>query len=269
MEILIATLVVGTIGLLIGVALVAAGAFFHVEVDEREAAVRANLPGNNCGACGYAGCDALAAAIVSGSAPANACPICSADAAQAIGAVMGVSVSAAQRRVAHVHCSGSCAKSPAQVSYVGIADCRAAALAGLSPSACSYGCMGFGSCAKACPQDAIVMVDGLARVRSADCVGCGLCVDTCPQGLISLIPDGVFSVRCSSHDKGPAVKKVCTAGCIGCGLCVKQCEYGAITLDNNLAHIDPDKCTGCGKCAEKCPVKVIHAYSAPTAISAP
>lgn len=268
MEILIATLVVGLIGLLIGITLVGAGAFFHVEVDERESAVRAELPGNNCGACGYAGCDALAAAIVNGSAPVNACPICSADATGAIGEIMGVSVSAAQRRVARVHCSGDCVKSPAKVGYVGIQDCRAAALAGLSPSACAYGCLGFGTCAKTCPQDAISMVDGLARVRPAACVGCGLCVSACPQGLISLVPAGVFSVSCSSHDKGPAVKKVCAAGCIGCGLCVKQCEYGAVTLENNLAVIDPDKCTGCGKCAEKCPVKVILPVATPVAISA-
>lgn len=267
MEILIATLVVGIIGLLIGIALVAAGAIFHVEVDERVAAVRLELPGNNCGACGYAGCDALAAAIAAGDAPANACPVCSASATEAIGAIMGVSVTAGKRRVAHVHCSGDCVKSPAKVDYVGIKDCRAAALAGLSPSACAYGCLGFGSCVKVCPQDAISMVDGLARVSPAACVGCGLCVETCPQGLISLVPAGVLSVGCSSHDKGPAVKKVCAAGCIGCGLCVKQCEYGAVTLENNLARIDPDKCTGCGKCAEKCPVKVITSVL-PAAVSA-
>ena len=64
-------------------------------------------------------------------------------------------------------------------------------------------------------------------------------------------------MSCSSHDKGPAVRKVCTAGCIGCGLCVKQCQFGAVTMENNLARIDPDKCTGCGACAQKCPAKVI------------
>ncbi len=47
MEIVTATLVVGVIGF----ALVFARQKFHVEVDEREAAVRSALPGNNCGAC--------------------------------------------------------------------------------------------------------------------------------------------------------------------------------------------------------------------------
>ena len=73
--ILIATLVVGIVGLVIGVALVFAGKKFYVEVDEREVLVRECLPGNNCGACGYPGCDGVAAAIVAGNAPANACPV--------------------------------------------------------------------------------------------------------------------------------------------------------------------------------------------------
>ena len=83
--ILIATLVVGIVGLVIGVALVFAGKKFYVEVDERETQIRACLPGNNCGACGYAGCDAVAGAIVKGEVPVNACPVASADAVAKIG----------------------------------------------------------------------------------------------------------------------------------------------------------------------------------------
>ena len=80
--IVIATLIVGVIGLLIGAALVAAGKKFYVEVDVREARVRACLPGNNCGGCGQAGCDAAAAAIVSGEADVNVCPVCNEKAIQ-------------------------------------------------------------------------------------------------------------------------------------------------------------------------------------------
>ena len=57
-EIIITTVVIGVIGLIIGIALVAAGKKFYVAVDEKAIAVRECLPGNNCGACGYAGCDA-------------------------------------------------------------------------------------------------------------------------------------------------------------------------------------------------------------------
>ena len=89
-EIIITTVVIGVIGLIIGIALVAAGKKFYVAVDEKAIAVRECLPGNNCGACGYAGCDAVAAVIAAGDAPANACPVCSADAVAKIGGIMGV-----------------------------------------------------------------------------------------------------------------------------------------------------------------------------------
>ena len=72
--ILITTAVITVIGLIVGAGLVFTGKKFAVEVDEREAAVRELLPGNNCGACGFAGCDALAEAIAKGEAPAHGCP---------------------------------------------------------------------------------------------------------------------------------------------------------------------------------------------------
>ncbi len=258
MDILIATVIVGVIGLLIGIALVGAGKKFYVEVDERETEVRERLPGNNCGACGFAGCDAMAAAIVKGDAAVNACPVCSPDAVAAIGEVMGVSVEASARKVAFVRCAGTCENSPKPVEYFGIDDCRAVALAGVKTRACTHGCLGLGSCVTACPQEAIRIQDGVAVVYQKLCVGCGLCAQACPKGLIELIPVGkAMAVRCSSKDKGAAVRKVCTAGCIGCGVCAKQCEHDAITVAGNLAHIDSGKCVGCGKCAEKCPRNAI------------
>ena len=69
--IVVATAIVGGVGVFIGLFLGAAGEKFKVETDEREAAVRELLPGNNCGGCGYAGCDAMAAAIAAGEAPVN------------------------------------------------------------------------------------------------------------------------------------------------------------------------------------------------------
>ena len=130
MDILIATLVVGVIGLVLGVALVAAGRKFHVDTDPREAEIRDLLPGNNCGACGYAGCDAVAAAIARGEAPANACPVCSSEKVEQIAVVMGVEAQAAERRIAFVRCGGDCKKTAVTSEYVGVTDCRAAALAG-------------------------------------------------------------------------------------------------------------------------------------------
>ena len=61
--ILIAVAVVAGVGLIIGILLGVAGEKFKVKVDEKEVMVRELLPGNNCGGCGYPGCDGLAAAI--------------------------------------------------------------------------------------------------------------------------------------------------------------------------------------------------------------
>ena len=256
--ILSTTLVIAVIGIIVGAGLVFMSRKFAVEVDEREVAVREKLPGNNCGACGYAGCDALAAAIASGNAPVNACPVGGAAAAEAIGDIMGTTAAAEERKVAFVACKGTCDVTKNQGNYIGIHDCRAAVLAGLNVTDCNYGCLGFGSCAEGCPQQAITVKNGVAVVNRARCVSCGLCAKACPRGLISLIPESrIVRVQCSNRDKGPAVKKVCSAGCIGCGLCAKQCESEAIEFDGTLARVNPDKCTLCGKCAEKCPVKVI------------
>ena len=256
--IIITTLVIAVIGVVVGAGLVFTGNKFHVEVDERETAVRECLPGNNCGACGYAGCDALAAALVAGNAPVNACPVGGGPVAQKIGDIMGQSAEAVERKVAFVRCKGTCDVTRNQGNYVGIQDCRAAVLSGINVSECGYGCLGLGSCAAVCPENAIRVVNGVAMVNRRKCIGCGLCVKACPKNLIELVPASKrVIVQCSNRDRGPQVKKVCSAGCIGCMLCTRQCEFDAIHVANNLASINYDNCTQCGKCVEKCPVKVI------------
>ena len=257
--IIIATLVIAAVGIVVGAALVYIGNKFRVEVDPRESAIREVLPGNNCGACGYAGCDAVAAAIVAGEAAPSACPVGGAAVTEKINGIMGTSAEAATRRVAFVRCNGGCANTSKKNNYVGIADCRAVALSGLYPNDCDFGCLGFMSCASVCPQNAIYKKDGIAVVDEEACVGCGLCAKQCPNHLIDLIPYGKKTVvRCRNTDKGKDVKLVCEVGCIGCRLCTKQCETGAITVESNLAAINYELCTDCGKCAEKCPQKTIR-----------
>lgn len=262
-EIVIAIVVLAIIGLIIGLALVEAGRKFHVDVDERETAVRDVLPGNNCGACGYAGCDAMAAAIVKGEAPVSGCPVGGAPVADKIAEIMGTTAAETVRKAAYIHCSGDLSSTKPVGRYVGLADCRAVYDAGLHLWNCDSGCMGMGSCAGVCPQNAISIVNGLARVDREKCVACGLCVKACPQKLIELLPvKKICAVACASCDKGAAVRKKCIAGCIGCHLCEKQCHFDAVHVINNLAEIDPDKCTGCGACMKKCPAKVIHYVNA-------
>ena len=87
--IIIAAVVVSCTGLLLGLFLGVMGKKFYVEVDQKEIDVRAELPGNNCGGCGYAGCDALAKAIAAGEADCGACPVGGAPVAAKIAAIMG------------------------------------------------------------------------------------------------------------------------------------------------------------------------------------
>ncbi len=254
----ITTISITVIGLIVGAGLVFTGKKFYVETNEREAAVREALPGNNCGACGYAGCDAMAAAVDRGEAPVNGCPVGGAAVTEKIGAIMGVQASPPERIVAFVKCKGSHDVTKNQGSYVGPADCRSAALSGLAISSCDYGCFGLGSCAAVCETHAIRIVNGVAVVNRARCVACGLCVKVCPRNLIELVPEHcTVGVQCSNREKGPLVKKVCSAGCIGCTLCARECEEHAITVMDNIAKVNYDTCTQCGKCAEKCPAKVI------------
>mgnify|MGYP004525340331 CR=1 FL=1 len=257
--ILIAAAIVGGTGLLLGLFLGAADKKFKVEVDEREQAVREALPGNNCGGCGMAGCDAMAKAIVSGEAPVNACPVGGEAAAAKIAQIMGAEAGASKRMTAFVKCSGDCEAVTEKYNYYGTKDCAMMPFLPNSGSkSCSYGCCGYGTCAQVCQFDAIHVVDGVAVVDKEKCKACGKCIAVCPKHLIGMEPyKAKHIVACSSQDKGPVVMKACTVGCIGCGICKKNCPADAITVENFVAKIDQEKCTGCGLCKEKCPKKAI------------
>lgn len=259
--ILIAIALVGGVGLVLSVFLSVFGNIFKIETDPKEEEVLNALPGNNCGGCGYAGCSGLAAAIAKGEAKVNACPVGGENTAKVIAEIMGVNADAGRKMVAHVKCSGTCDKANSKYEYFGETDCKMAMFVPNNGSkSCNSGCLGFGSCIKACPFDAIKILDGVACIDKEKCKACGKCVAECPKKLIELIPyDATYCVDCNSHDKGPVVMKNCSTGCVGCGLCAKACESGAVAVNDFLASIDQDKCIGCGACAEKCPKKVIHA----------
>ena len=257
-SVLIAAAVVGGVGIFAGVLLGVASEKFKVEVDEKEIKIREILPGNNCGGCGYPGCDGLAAAIAGGKASPSGCPVGGEAVANAIAEIVGGDASSV-KMVAHVNCAGDCEKAGDAYEYFGPKDCKLAANApGGGPKGCAYGCMGFGSCAAACPFDAISIVDGIAVIDKDKCKACGKCVAECPRHIISMLPyDAPVVVECNSKDFGKDVKANCQVGCIGCGMCQRNCEQQAITVQGHLAVIDYDKCTGCGTCKEKCPVKII------------
>lgn len=257
--IIIAAVIVGGTGLLIGVFLGIAGEKFKVEVDAREEAILDVLPGNNCGGCGYAGCSGLATAIVKGEADINACPVGGNSVAAQIGSIMGKEIKNVEKKVAFVKCAGSCEKTKQNYNYYGMEDCRMMSFVPAGgPKACNYGCLGFGTCVKVCPFDAIHVEDGIAVVDKEACKACGKCIAVCPNNLIELIPyTSKHFVRCVSKEKGKNVMETCSVGCIGCKLCVKACEFDAVQVENNIAYINTEKCTNCGKCADACPKKII------------
>ncbi|MCH3987048.1 MAG: RnfABCDGE type electron transport complex subunit B [Lachnospiraceae bacterium] len=257
--IIIAAVVVGGTGLALGFFLSIMGKKFEVPVDEKEAKVRELLPGNNCGGCGYAGCDACAKAIAAGQAPVGACPVGGEPVAKQIAQIMGSSAGEMRRMTAWVRCEGDCQKAPAKYKYSGVQDCSVMPfLPDGGPKICTYGCLGFGSCVKACEFDAIHVKDGVAAVDRDKCKACGKCVAACPRHLISMVPyDNRYVVDCASRDKGKDVMGACSVGCIGCRICEKNCPADAVHVTDNLAVIDYDKCKNCGICASKCPRKII------------
>lgn len=257
--ILIAAALVGGVGLFIGLFLGIAGIKFYVEVDEKEEAVLGALPGNNCGGCGYAGCSGLAAAIAKGEAEVGACPVGGEPVAKKIAEIMGVEAGDSVRMVAFVKCQGDCDKAKNDYDYSGAEDCAMLSFVpNGGPKSCNQGCLGFGSCVKACPFDAIHVVNGVAVVDKEACKACGKCIAACPKQLIELIPyDAKYAVACSNTEKGAVAMKECDVACIGCTLCAKNCPVEAVTIESFNAHIDQEKCIGCGACAAKCPKKAI------------
>lgn len=258
--IIISGLAVGGTGILIGFFLGFFGEKFKVEVDEREEAIGGVLPGNNCGGCGYAGCSGLAAAIVKGEAPVNQCPVGGTLVAEQIGEIMGVSAEEETRMVAFVKCAGNCERANKDYIYTGVEDCKAMEyVPNGGPKSCNYGCLGYGSCVKACPFDAIHVINGIAVVDKNACKACGKCIDACPKNLIEFVPyEGIHFVQCNNQDKGKKVMDACAEGCIACHLCEKTCEHDAIHVENNIAYIDKNNCVECGACAEKCPKNIIR-----------
>lgn len=257
-SILIAVATVAGIGLICGILLALASHFMAVKVDEKKAALRECLPGVNCGACGYTGCDGYAAALADGKAAPNLC-VPGADAvAKKVADILGVEFADVIEQVAFVRCNGNCGATSKKQNYEGIQSCAAAKLIFGGNGACTFGCMGLGDCAAACPNEAICIRDGIARIDTRKCIGCGLCTKVCPNHLIAFFPDVEKTViMCSNKEKGAVTRKKCTNGCIGCKKCELNCPNKAVKVVDNLAVIDYDLCDGCGLCAENCPVHCI------------
>lgn len=260
-----AIIALAALGLVFGLVLGIANKKLHVETDPLVDNLVEALPGANCGACGYPGCAGLAEAIAAGEAEVDACIPGGEDVAEKIAQLMGVSAGQSKEPlIARVQCQGGKDQASDLYQYEGIESCDMAATYFQGSKDCLFGCFGLGTCAKACPFDAITMgEDNLPDIDLDKCTGCGVCVEACPQDIIRLsrATQRVF-VSCCNTDKGKDSKAVCSISCIKCKICERGCPFEAIKVilvgEGTIARIDDELCTNCGWCADNCPTGAIE-----------
>lgn len=233
---------------------------FRVYEDPRIDEVQEVLPQANCGGCGYPGCRNFAEALVaSDSFEGLNCPVGGAEVMAAVAKILGREAVVTDPLVAVLKCNGTPEFRPRTSRYDGALDCRISHNLYIGETDCSFGCMGYGDCVRACQFDAmrIDIKTGLPVIDDDKCLACGACVKACPRQLIELRKkakkDRKIYVACSNCDKGGPARRACKVACIACGKCVKVCEFDAITITNNLAYIDATKCRLCRKCVTECP----------------
>jgi H+/Na+-translocating ferredoxin:NAD+ oxidoreductase subunit B len=255
--------VLAGLGIVFGVSLAVIAARYVVKTDPKVEKVRDVLPGANCGACGFAGCMGYAEAVVGNPDVAvNLCAPGKSAVAEKVAEITGKKAEKVDPKIARVFCQGGMSLSQRKFIYTGVQDCTAAVLAAGGNKSCEYGCLGYATCMRACPFDAITMsADNLPVISKEKCTACGKCVAACPKQVIELaVETKAVVISCHSRDKGADTKKKCQVGCIACGICVRTCPVDAIKIDNNLARIDHAKCIVCGLCVRKCPTNAIRDY---------
>ncbi len=254
------SVIMSATGVIAALILVVAYKFFTIVDTSLKGPIREVLPGANCGACGFTGCDLYAEYLANEENPkTNLCVPGGDGASRAISEILGVDFADVEEKVAFVGCRGHLATTDYIMEYQGPPSCAVCNNFYQGRRSCSFACLGFGDCVKACQYDAIHVVNGVAVVDKNKCVGCGMCESACPNaGLIRIVPaKSDVVVACTSKNTGAFTRKLCKNGCIGCKKCVRTCEHDAITVENSLAVVDPDKCVNCGNCVAGCPTGAI------------
>ncbi len=164
---ILAALVLGVLGLVVGAALGFVRKRFADDADGLVSAVDALLPQTQCAQCGYPGCRPYAEAIAAG-APLDLCPPGGQATAEAIANLLG--------REAEQPVVGTPANCVAVIDEVA--------------------CIGCALCLDACPVDAIVGASRYVHtVIEGRCTGCELCLPPCPVDCIALEPLAAETLR--------------------------------------------------------------------------
>ncbi len=260
MSVVIAFLIVGILGLVLGFGLAVADKKLAVEKDEKLEELEASMPGANCGGCGYAGCQAYAEAVYSGKAPAGLCSPGGEELARKMGEILGIKVEMKEKMVAFVFCRGGEGVTKTDYQYKGLQDCNAASLLQGGPVGCKEGCLHLGSCISVCPVGAISKDEkGNIVVDKEKCIGCGKCTTVCPNNVIKLVPYSLeWICACNNHEPGGKVRKTCQVGCIGCKMCETKIEGSPFSVQSFLSSNDWEKDQSKAEsAAEICPQKCI------------
>jgi electron transport complex protein RnfB len=255
----------GSLGVVSGMVIVIASKKLHIRSDPKIDLLRAVLPDINCGACGFPLCGDFAKAVAEGKADPTGCAPGGPKTAHEVADILGITIDFTESKIAVVHCKGGVNEAMERCIYEGIADCHAAIVAGNGSKVCTDGCIGLGSCVRACPFQALsVTANRVAVVDPKKCNGCGKCVNACPRGIIELIPRvHKIYLACANHDFGMKVKKYCTVGCTSCTECLRCTPSGAISIVDNLPALDYSKeenfIVAANKCPSRCFVDLIKA----------
>lgn len=276
MLIVVSVLVLFGLGLVAAAILSAASKLLYVEEDPRVEAVAEALPGANCGGCGYAGCEGYAAAVIGDpSVPPNKCCAGGAETAAQVAELSGKAMGDAEPQVAFRRCDRIGGNVQEKFEYQGVLTCKGAKMLQDGPYACRFACLGLGDCVRACPFDAMALVNQIVYIDPTACTACGTCTRTCPNSILELIPQRArVMVFCSSQDKAKDVTSVCEAGCISCMKCIKKCPAKAISMKDNRIHIDHEACLAYGPeceeaCVAACPRKILRCLGIDDATALP
>jgi formate dehydrogenase beta subunit len=235
----------------IGVGLALASKIFYVYVDPKIEAVEEALPGANCGGCGLPGCSSNAVAIVAGKSSPTSCVAGGPDVAAEIARVLGVEITLKEPEIARPGCRYGVQDADIKYLYQGIMDCRAAVLLDGGAKVCPIGCLGLGTCVRACPFGALSMgPDNLPVVDTERCTGCGTCERVCPKHIITL-------TSTSERMIGEYVTDECTAPC------QRNCPTG-INIPAFIQEIRNNNYEAAlAIIKEKCPLPLICGYICP------